>query len=357
MDLEKLQKDEFTNGAKSKILETGKGNMELLDSFSRGLTTVLQRYDSTITHPQMTVLSGQWLRVSMAMQLPRQINIGHPYGESGWDFLGIANAMLLPLSIDYRLYIGDLRYTRGHVTAANAKYPIDWQRIIIIQNLEELIQNIDTETSIIAMPDGSYRIISTRDDDLFISKQSLLSVIDELIQLPLGPVILQINGLSDPIPQELPWDTLQYCGWTFERGEEPTEIEGNQRFSTVSGWKAYARWMQSYQFDNSSAIHPFIKSIPHLLIDRRKAASEYWFTLASQLQIEQSASIAEQFGQIAEDAIPLFETLIDSYKDNENHRTIRKNISACYFNEQRTLHVFNQAKKHYNDLAHRKKPW
>ncbi len=264
------------------------------------------------------------------------------------------------MGIGYDLFIGEQRYSRGHKTAANAKYQIDWTHVHLIpqpETLTTILQDINNDSALVAMPDGTYKIISEKKTKYTISKDLIIESIPDLIKMPLGPIVLRINSMNASNQSDLPWKTLLYWGWTFERGEEPTEIVGNGGFSTVSGWKAYARWMQSYLFDNEKALHPFIKTIPYLLLDRKQTSIEYWRFLADHLEIEMSATIASRFRDIAADSIPLIEALINEYEEGADHRTIREKVSACYFNDQRTLGVFNLCRKHYNDLQHRKKPW
>ncbi|RMG37583.1 MAG: hypothetical protein D6732_06510 [Methanobacteriota archaeon] len=334
--------------------------MEIQDTFSQCLTTIVQKFSPSTTRSQILVETGHWLRISLALQLPRQINIGHPAGENSWDILGIVNTAFSGMGINYDLFIGERRYSRGHKTAANAKYRIDWEHAHLISHIEDLkkaIEGIEDELTLVALPDGSYKVVSERNDAHAISKDKLLEKMNDLMEMPLGPILLQVNSISPSNHLDLPWNAILYWGWTFERGEEPTEIEGNGGFSTVSGWKAYARWMQSYLFDNRKAIHPFIETIPYLLLDRKKTSIEYWAYLAEKHEIEMSATIASRFREIAEDSLPLIQDLIDAYERQAAHRTIREKVSACYFNDQRTLEVFNLSRKHYNDLQHRKKPW
>ncbi len=333
--------------------------MVIRDTFSITLSKILNRF-IPISRSKILVETGHWLRISLALQLPRQSNIGHPSGETSWDFLGIVNATFSDLGIDYDLFIGEMRFTRGHKTAANAKYDIDWNKVHLLKSgkeLIDLIENLPVQTSIVALPNGTYSIVSDKGTDYTISKDNLKENVDMLLAIPLGPVILKINSISIPEKQTLPWNTLNYLGWTFERGEEPTEIEGLNRFSTVSGWKAYARWMQAYLFDNQKNIHPFIQKIPHLLLDRKQASLEHWKHLADTLEIETSAKIASMFHEIAQDSIPLISELISAYEEGASYQSIRKHVADCYFNDQRTLQVFNLARKHYNDIKHRKKPW
>lgn len=334
--------------------------MEIQDSFSACLTSLVQSFSSNITRSRILVETGHWLRVSLALQLPRQVNIGHPSGENSWDIIGLANTAFPAMGIEYELYVGEKRYSRGHKTAANAKYRINWDNIHLISNLEDFtatVEKIPVHQTIVAIPDGSYKIISTRNGGKEIKGETVLEHANDLFDLPLGPILLVIKSASPPEITDLPWETLLYWGWTFERGEEPTEIEGNGGFSTVSGWKGYARWMQSYLFDNRKAINPFIKTLPYLLLDRKKTSLDHWKYLADHLEIDMSATIASKFAEIAADSIPLLEELIDAYDNDADHRTIRERVAACYFNDQRTLQVFNQCRKHHNDLQHRKKPW
>lgn len=295
----------------------------------------------------LAVATGHWLRISLAMNIRTNDQIGHPYGELGWDYFALQQAFT-NAGLESTLVVATERNNLAKQTAAH-----DAQiqaNVVLAESFTEFVNLLTGGVVIIGQPSGEYAILSTT----ALRCPTVSSLSAELYEkLPLGYAAFVVHAVHD-VPDELPWDTLHYLAWTFERGEEPTEVAGKGHYSTVSGWKAYARWMQAYMLDNPKALHQWIAQLPYVLRDRRASALPYWKTLAQVSQFDRAKELALLFVQQITNYLQTIDALIQKYEHDVSYSEKRKLVTQCYFADQQTLPIFKQIKKLHHDLQHQK---
>jgi len=278
--------------------------------------------------------SGHWLRVTLAMNLKRQTELGHPSADSLWDYNGMIANCFSDLGIKVRLYQSSKRNTLARRTKARGSRDF-YKDIVLFEDMRNPL-DLKDKTGLITHPDG------------YFTQMSQIDSFEIYDILPLGPIALEILEIEPK--HNIPWDSLMYWGWTFERGEEPTEVIGKGGYSAVSGWKAYARWMQGYLLKpKKKGIHPYLKTLPSILFDRVNSASPY---LEKIIEEESKVPLRENFEafyEVIQKVKPLLTELDDLYRNNSSHSEIRKGITSVYFTFQETLPIFKSLKNLHHD--------
>ncbi len=314
--------------------------MQITDSFLDTLTHLVGSYG--IDRSYIAFRSGHWLRISMAMNLKRQLDLGNPVGDTLWDFNGFVTNCFEDMGIQVKIYQSKIRDTSARKTQALGNRAMS-SDVILFDRPEEFVESISSAIGKVMMTTTEGTFVSHLPDNL-----------EKLFDLPLGPVAIEI--VDAVARHDTPWNSLMYWGWTFERGEEPTEVEGRGGISAVSGWKAYARWMQGYLLrPKPKAIHSDIRLIPHLIKDRMSSARPY---LEKLITIEENENIRENylsFIEVIDEVIPRLDHLIILYEEEAEHSALRKGITEVYFSVQKTLPIFKSFKNLHHDYVLQRK--
>jgi len=246
--------------------------------------------------------------------------IGHPSGHYSWDIVGVAEHCFATSGIAATIYVGPGYVTRARSTAAQANR--ETGKNIIQLDSYEFDQEV-TGHLLYADADGTWKYTTT-------SKE-----IDvDWDQLPFGPVVLHIHSITRQ--QGFPAQTLRYLVDTLERGEEPMEIRGRNNYSTVSGWKAFARWMQSYAVPLPNVQHPHLQQIPDLLLERRT----HFLTFLQELC--DSELLDNQQQPLIEGLHGKYAQVVNTFEKHLHGDISLTDVRTCYFAEQKTLTYYKK---------------
>ncbi|OLS27790.1 MAG: hypothetical protein HeimC2_09840 [Candidatus Heimdallarchaeota archaeon LC_2] len=276
-------------------------------------------------------VTGLGARFSLSMNVKTGKEIGHPSSNFIWDIISTAENCFSDLGIDWKLYLGQLHSTNARNTSAQSSRKLS-SRVVLIDNIDDIELN---GPLIIANPNGEWEYYVENLDDTDIDEN----------KLPFGYVILQINSVDENIDiYHFPKSTLQYLIHTLERGEEPMEIIGIGNYSAVSGWKAFARWMQALSLPIEEIKHPNLEKIIQLLHIRRSENSIYWDNLSKNL-----INIKEKDFAIALSEI--YTRVASKFIDNDTHKYYSFTQSKeIYFLEQETLPIYKNINSYLKNL-------
>jgi hypothetical protein len=253
------------------------------------------------------------------MNVKRGNEIGHPSSIYIWDIINTAENCFGFL--DWRLSLGEPYFTSARTTAAQSSREIS-KRITLLSDDEFRGEG----PAIVAHPDGYWKYY----------EQEFLIDRETIVKMPFGPVILYIDGIKETAIN-FPRSMLGYLINTFERGEEPMETRGKHGYSAVSGWKAYARWMQSFTVPLPDMQHQYLNEIIELIGERRKFFSYFWYRLSEMLDNE----LERDFALVL--AKRYYDTISPISKMN-NQGASYDLVKEAYFIEQKALPTYKRIK-------------
>lgn len=253
------------------------------------------------------------------MNVKRGNEIGHPSSVYIWDLINTAESCFEFL--DWRLCLGEAYHTSARTTAAQSSRELS-DRITLVSDDEFSGMG----PAIVANPGGYWE---------YYEQEFLIDKIT-IEQMPFGPVILYIDGIKENLVK-FPRSMLRYLINTFERGEEAMETMGKNSYSAVSGWKAYARWMQSFTIPIPDMQHVFLKTLLQIVEERRRFFSYYWYKLSEKLDNELEREFALAL------ASRYFDTLSPLSKMVELEPTYNL-VKEAYFMEQKALPTYKRIK-------------
>ena len=239
--------------------------------------------------------------------------IGHPSGEYCWDIVGVFMNCFEDTGITAKMYVGPGYFSRARKTAAQSK-----------RSLSNTIKIIDDHKDLLKIKNQG-KLIYPNQNGKWLTVNNPKEIDFNWDDLPFGPVIIDFIDFEKQTT--FPNNTFQYIIDTIERGEEPMEIRGHNDYSTISGWKAFARWMHSFAFNQSLSQHDFLNTLPNRLIERRH---HFILFLEELLSLNSLNDIeTELISKLKEK----YERILNELK-NELHRKIELNsIKAIYFTE------------------------
>ena len=265
--------------------------------------------------------------------------IGHPSGHYSWDIVGVVEHCFPDCGIESTLYIGPGYATRARSTAAQSERELP-ENVMLLPDFS-LDPSLELQSSNLIYPDQN---------GVWHHTSSLSSIDVDWSVFPFGPILIEIHGFT--YKSGFPASTLQYLINTLERGEEPMEIRGRNNYSTVSGWKAFARWMQSYAIPLPDVQHQQLNYQANLLVERRFHFIEFLMELLPDLNEKETELIAGLQSKYEQAFITLIEEMtensIDSFDRFDWETLVIKksftlgNIRSCYFAEQKTLTYYKK---------------
>ncbi|MHA2031204.1 MAG: hypothetical protein ACW99Q_17625 [Candidatus Kariarchaeaceae archaeon] len=297
------------------------------DSLVIGIQKAINNFGVNFPTWYISGATGLSARFSLSMNVKTGREIGHPSSNYIWDIISTAENCFNEIGINWELYINKSYYNRARRTSAQSSTLLS-EKIQFVKNFE----NLDDEGKLIfAHPSGVWKY----QDDNF---SNIKFDIDEL---PFGVVGIKIKGVKPDIDyNRFPSNTLKYLIKTLERGEEPMEISGKGNYSAVSGWKAFARWMQAYSMPLEGVKHEFLDEVINLLKIRRIENGLYWLNLSNSLDNKIEKEFAHKLHEIYS-VVGLKLTDITS-----KHEIEYKDIKEVYFNEQETLPIYKKIKSY-----------
>ncbi len=299
----------------------------LVDSIKKSINHLGVDYPSWF----ISGATGLGARFSLAMNVKTGKEIGHPSSNFIWDIISTSENCFSEIGIDWQLYLGHLHSNRARTTSAQASRKLS-SRVTLFDEIDDLELN---GPLVVAYPNGEWRYLQTNSDKIEINEN----------ELPFGYVVLQINKVVEDIDIfHFPKSTLQYLINTLERGEEPMEIIGKGNYSAVSGWKAFARWMQAYSLPIEGIKHPYLDKIIQLLHFRRSEISSYWSVLSNNLSKQKEKEFASNLSKVYQKVARKFNE-IDYGKSNTY--SISKEI---YYLEQETLPIYKNINSYLKSL-------
>lgn len=288
------------------------------DTFISQLYNITQARGLDITPEYLFGRTGMGARFSLAMNTKTAREIGHPSSHYIWDIVGVIEHCFGDSGIEVTAYVGPGYVTRARETAAQTSRSLPVNVLELPDYTVESVPELKGDI-LYAHDDGSWRH-ATRNSDIIVNSENL----------PFGPVVLYIGEIK---PQtHFPDKTFQYLIDTIERGEAPMEIRGHGNYSTVSGWKAYARWMQSYSVPLKGVQHDHLQSFHKLLKERRFFFSKFLEELAQELPTTLQTMILDLKFRYEAVSTELDKT------DTPNLSDIR----SIYFTEQKTQVVYKK---------------
>ncbi|MCY3413907.1 MAG: hypothetical protein INQ03_19855 [Candidatus Heimdallarchaeota archaeon] len=276
------------------------------DTFTIALHQAIIRFKPEFPIWQLYGQTGIGARITLAMNVRTGKDVGHPNSSYIWDIISTVTSTFEFL--DYTLHIGQ-GYIGSRNTAAQMKREIP-ENVRIFE--EEVLLS---EPHIIARENGDWEF----------AEQSLLHDSDTM---PFGPVALVIHGVMQ---EELyfPTQMFIYLIHTLERGEEPLELPGRGNYSAVSGWKAYARWMQSFSIPIRGIRHEYQETLLQILFERRTMFCVYLENLVEILN--------EQEKELVEEIIKRYRAVLPAIMKVINTGLSYNGIKEIYFLEQMAL--------------------
>ncbi len=288
------------------------------DSFVEGIKDCLIQLGYDVPNWQISGVLGIGTRFSLAMNVRTGKEIGHPSSNYIWDLISVAENCFAEFGIEWTLFIGSAYSGQARKTAARSSRTISSNVHLISPNTTMIIPS----PVVYALPNGKW-VSSTSSFELNVS---------DYLKMPFGPVFLHISGYHQ---QELkfPSSTLGYLEKTLERGEEPMESVGMGDYSCVSGWKAFARWMQSYSLPLRDIKHPHLDNLLDLLRIRRTHFVKYLTFLLDHLTDAKETELISELRTVYDEQVKYINTL---HSQNTNFVAVK----TLYFIEQRTLPVY-----------------
>ena len=300
-------REDHSHGTDPKISPRDKSVLTILhDTFVQKLQEIINTHSlakpaQPVSLPYLFGRTGHGARFSLAMNTKTGKEIGHPSAHYSFDIIGVVDHCFPDAGIDATLYVGPGYVTRARSTAAQADREVA-ENVVVFDNY---VPDIDIEGHLLyADHTGIWKTAASSDE-----------LVSDWDQMPFGPVVLDIHNFT---PQQgFPSSTFRYLVDTLERGEEPMEIAGRGKYSTVSGWKAFARWMQAFNIPLPGVQHKDLPNYAELLIERRSYFVQFLNDLHYQLKDT---------------------PMIDHFK----HSISLDDVRTCYFAEQKTLTYYKK---------------
>lgn len=295
------------------------------DSLVTGIHKALKHINVNYPNWLISGTLGLGARFSLAMNVKSGREIGHPSSNYIWDIISTSENCFHELGISWQLYINPAYDNSARATAAKQQDHLS-DNVKLVETLDE----VETSHPIIyADPSGEW-IYSENTPPSTSLKHELM---------PFGVVAFQINNIKKKQnPYHFPMSTLAYLIKTIERGEEPMEIEGIGHYSAVSGWKAFARWMQAYSIPIKGIKHKYLQKVICLLAIRRNENAKYWFELSNCLE----KKIEREF---ASDLYLVYSTIAEIVTNAALTNSIKyQDVKEIYYCEQKTLPVYKKIK-------------
>ncbi|MHA2091389.1 MAG: hypothetical protein ACW98K_11060 [Candidatus Kariarchaeaceae archaeon] len=298
------------------------------DTFIDGLVKASIFYNNPLTPWFLFGSTGHGARITLAMNVKTGKEIGHPSSNYIWDIISVAEHCFPDAGISYQLTISQEYADSSRLTTAQNKSGLPPQvELTTIHDLPTMIQGP------VLYPQG--------DGKWYYSESAIDTSTINTGYMPFGPVFLQITGT---LPQRLkfPYSTLKYLINTFERGEKPMEVAGVGNYSAVSGWKAYARWMQIFSIPLPGVIHTNLQQLSSLLLVRRSNYYQYWKELSQMLNLSQELEFADELANTYESMIPILREIVQTGNQLQL-------IRSLYFQEQKILPIFKRIHNYLRD--------
>lgn len=298
------------------------------DTFIDGLVKASIFYNAPLSPWYLFGSTGHGARITLAMNVKTGKEIGHPSSNYIWDIISVAEQCFPDAGISYQLIIDKGYAGPSRMTSKQSDSVLPTQvKLISVHDLPPIIHGP------VLYPQG--------DGNWYYSESALDTNEVNTGTMPFGPVFLQITGV---LPQRVkfPSSTLQYLINTFERGEKPMEVAGKGNYSAVSGWKAYARWMQVYSIPLQGVMHSNLPQLSTLLLVRRSHNYQYWKELSQLLSISQEVEFAHELAYAYESMIPILREIVQT---SEQLHLIRD----LYFQEQKILPIFKRIHNYLRD--------
>ncbi len=299
--------------------------METLDSFIIGLSSSCKYFGKNIPKWFLYGSSGFGSRITLTMNVKTGKEIGHPSSNYIWDIVSFAQQCLENTGINWNLFIGDGYFTDARLTAVQRLNSYSKINLIRPEEMEGILIQGPYVT---AHPDGSWIYGDNFKDQNHPDYEIM----------PFGPVVFKITDVTEK-QMNFPYSTLIYLINTLERGEEPMETIGIGNYSAVSGWKAYARWIQAYTVPLKGIRHDHLKNLAPIIRERRSEFAVYWRNLSSELNNKVEITFAENLAKAYQNLIPFLDNIIES---GETIETIRD----LYFEEQKILPIYKRIGNH-----------
>ncbi len=298
----------------------------LNDSFISQITKTASSFNPSISPAYFFGRLAHGSRISIAMNVRTNKEIGHPSGEYCWDIVGVFMNCFEDTGITAKMYVGSGYFSRARKTAAQSK-----------RSLSNTIKIIDDHKDLLKIKNQG-KLIYPNQNGKWLTVNNPKEIDFNWDDLPFGPVIIDFIDFEKQTT--FPKNTFQYIIDTIERGEEPMEIRGHNDYSTISGWKAFARWMHSFAFNQSLSQHDFLNTLPNRLIERRH---HFILFLEELLSLNSLNDIeTELISKLKEK----YELILNEFK-NELHGKIElNNIKTIYFIEQKSLTIYKKI-SHY----------
>lgn len=300
------------------------------DSLVAGIQKALKQIN--VNYPSWLISGsiGIGARFSLAMNVKSGREIGHPSSNYIWDIISTSENCFHELGINWQLFINQAYDNRARATAALQLNKIS-HHIRFVESPNQIDENIPI---LYADPSGEW-LFSKLKPSNFELEHDLM---------PFGVVAFQIKSvIENHDPYHFPSSTLSYLVRTLERGEEPMEIEGLGHYSAVSGWKAFARWMQAYSMPIKGIKHTYLNNVIRLLAIRRNENTKYWFELTNRLDNKIESDFAFElysvYSKISEKISNTISADIIKYQD----------IKEIYYTEQESLPVYKRIKSYLKD--------
>ncbi|MDH5401529.1 MAG: hypothetical protein OEY49_03470 [Candidatus Heimdallarchaeota archaeon] len=294
------------------------------DSFIQSLSTAINKFDETYPIWYFIGASGYGTRISLSMNVKTGKEIGHPTSNYIWDIVNFFHYCVPETGISAKLYIGMGYQTSSRHTAAKgsnlSNSTISFLEYGEFPNIQDKLIYVDHN--------GNWKY-----DDHFREI--------EIETYPFGPIFIEIQAVHK-MKYQFPSTTLKYLCDTLERGEEPMEVAGKGSYSCVSGWKAYARWMQSFQIPLIGIQHEYLNFIPIMILERRKAFILYLSELINHLDGDEF-NLISQLHQKYQNLLPLLDQLLSAKPTIETVRQL-------YYTEQKTLSVYKKIANYINRM-------
>jgi hypothetical protein len=253
------------------------------------------------------------------MNVKRGKYIGHPSSIYTWDIISVIEHCFPDAGIVAEAYLGAGYGTQARSTSA--------------QSSRDIPDNIYLIPSNASPPEITGHLLMAHPEGRWVTTTSTVDLDGDWDVMPFGPVIIKINEIQ-PHQWILPRQTMAYLIQTLERGEEPMEVVGKNDLNAVSGWKAFARWMQSFTVPLPDIRHAFISDIPKLLLDRRTHQVDYLQKLAEKVT-DQERDLVLQLSERYQHMISPLRQLVNSEPDLDSVRT-------AYFAEQTTQSIYKK---------------
>ncbi|MHA2501855.1 MAG: hypothetical protein ACXAE3_03210 [Candidatus Kariarchaeaceae archaeon] len=280
----------------------------LRDSFVQQLYHIFSERQIEVHPRYLYGRLGMGARFTLAMNTRTTREIGHPSSHYIWDIVGVIEHCFPDAGLEVTAYVGEGYASRARDTAA--------------QTSREIPPNVQIVNE---LPDLEGDIVYVDGSGVWKYTTSSNSIDVDLSELPFGPVVLVIGQIT--VQHELPKNTLSYLIDTLERGEAPMEIRGTGDYSAVSGWKAFARWMQSFSIPLQGVQHDHLETFPALLLERRGYFAEFLEEIAENQSI--------RFQEVLADLAIRYRAVQQALEDDSKYTLER--VRELYFIEQKTL--------------------